>query len=75
MIMQRLASTAASGNEYGGYIKIKGIELEEGAGKYVDMWLYSTAGEAGFAALQMLNGTDQRDEADPAYWRGDAGLA
>jgi len=74
MIMSRLASAAYDGNEYGGYIKINGIELEEGAGKYVDMWLYSTAGQAGFAALKRLNATDQRSEAERHYWYGDDGL-
>ena len=74
MIMSRLASAACAGNEYGGYIKIKGIELEEGAGKYVDMWLYSTAGPAGFAALRRVNETDQRTAAERHYWYGDDGL-
>lgn len=69
--MQRIADAAYEGHEMGGYINLKGLSM--GDNMYADVWLYSTAGEEGYARMRAMNGTDQREAVPSMTWADVAG--
>jgi len=64
--MTRIAEAAYDGQEMGGYVRIGHVDM--GDGMYCDMWLYSTAGEAGYEYLRSVNGTDYREDGGSLMW-------
>jgi hypothetical protein len=71
-VLDRVAAAAYEGAEVGGYVRIMGLQMNDGTDgervTYADVSLYCTAGEQGYSFLKALNGTDQRDALDAVTW-------
>jgi hypothetical protein len=69
--LDRVAEAAYDGAEVGGFVTIRGLEMgsdEDDTLAYVDVILYCTAGEQGYAHLKTLNGTDAREMSPVVKW-------